>query len=688
MTSARYTVTVTSSGFGEVKKTNVVVNANQVSTVNAELAAGGQQITIDVISEAGAALQTEAPVRGGNISQTQIVELPIALRNPVALALTLPGVSTNRFGFGRATFSANGGRGRSNNFLIDGTENNDISIAGQGFQITNPDAVQEVSIQTGNYDAEFGRAGGAVVNTITKSGTNNFHGTLSYLLDSTADDAITNTQSLSPDIQQRGRPPFGIEQWFSGTFGGPLYLPRFGEGGPALWSGKDRTFFFVAYQQQRQRSNSSLNVVSLSPAGRATLRSLFPTGTNPRVDNYLAVTSAVDATSGFFTQNLSTGAPIQFGRALVEFGQRFTEPQFQLRIDHKIGDNDQLAGRFLYSDQNVPAGNAATGLPGFFTSNVNEFRNFWLSETHVFSPSLTNELRIAYNRLVFDFPLDPENPLGLTLPSTVIAGITNLAGAATPIGIAANFPQGRIANNYVIQDTMTHVRGDHTFRFGTDLLLQRSKQFAPINQRGQVTYNASGSFSAFANYVDDFAGSGGGATRDFGSPLYYPELFRQAYFFQDRWRAQRVADAHARPPLRELRHADQQPPHAGLHRPLQRRSGDARRALRRPEHRQARQQQLRADLRRRLRSFVQQGRPRLPRRGAPHGLPRRLSSRLRLVLQQHRLERRDLLAQPRLDGDAHLDRQQHDPARDADYFGPPADSGARPHPTRHAERAR
>jgi len=140
--------------------------------------------------------QTEAPVRGGNIDERRITELPVAGRNPVALALTLPGVSTNRYGFGVGTFSVNGSRGRSNNFLIDGTENNDISVAGQAFQITNPDAIQEVSVQTSNYDAEFGRAGGAVVNVITKPGTNGFHGTASYLLDSTRDDALTNTQAL------------------------------------------------------------------------------------------------------------------------------------------------------------------------------------------------------------------------------------------------------------------------------------------------------------------------------------------------------------------------------------------------------------------------------------------------------------------------------------------------------------
>jgi hypothetical protein len=171
-----YSVKIAATGFGALNKTNIVVSANQVAQIDAQLAPGAQTLSVDVTAESGALLQTEAPVRGGNIETQRITELPFAGRNPVALALTIPGVSTNRNGFGVGTFSVNGGRGRSNNFLIDGTENNDISVAGQGFQITNPDAVQEVSVQTSNYDAEFGRAGGAVVNTITKSGTNKFHG--------------------------------------------------------------------------------------------------------------------------------------------------------------------------------------------------------------------------------------------------------------------------------------------------------------------------------------------------------------------------------------------------------------------------------------------------------------------------------------------------------------------------------
>src|SRR5262249_47688665 len=236
-----YQLTFVAAGFAEFEKTNINVSANQTSVVDTQLQIGAVTIKLDVVGEPGTILQIEAPVRGGNISQAQATELPYSLRNPTLLALTLPGVSTNRGINADNTFVVNGARPRSNNFLIDGTENNDISVAGQGFKITNPDAVQEVSIQTSNYDAEFGRSGGAVVNTITKSGTNTFHGTVSYLLDSRVDDAITSSESRDPQIAKNGL-PFGMESIYSGTIGGPIQ--------------RNRTFFFTAYQEDRKRSNS------------------------------------------------------------------------------------------------------------------------------------------------------------------------------------------------------------------------------------------------------------------------------------------------------------------------------------------------------------------------------------------------------------------------------------------------
>src|SRR6185295_8781985 len=112
--------------------------------------------------------------------------------------------------------------------------------------------------------------------------------------------------------------------------------------------------------------------------------------------------------------------------------------------------------------------------------------------------------------------------------------------AQSVYGVESTYPQGRLFNNYVLQDTMSIVHGTHTFRFGVDLMDQRAKQAAPFNGRGTLSYGNSSAgnvtYSGLANFLDDFGGAGS-AARSFGSATYYPSLVRQAYFFQDRWRA-------------------------------------------------------------------------------------------------------------------------------------------------------
>ena len=202
-----YTVSVKQTGFRTFVRRAVPISGGLTSSVDVQLEVGETQTTIEVVSSA-VLLQQETVARGGSISIEAATQLPFSTRNPVSLALTLPGVTSNRYGFGQQTFIVNGSRGRSNNFMIDGVENNDTGVAGQSLSLANPEVIQEVSVQTSNYDAEYGRAGGAVVNTITKPGTNDFHGAGFYLVDSTFDDAITNTQSLSEDVKLRGRPLF------------------------------------------------------------------------------------------------------------------------------------------------------------------------------------------------------------------------------------------------------------------------------------------------------------------------------------------------------------------------------------------------------------------------------------------------------------------------------------------------
>ncbi|MBD0324996.1 MAG: TonB-dependent receptor, partial [Pyrinomonadaceae bacterium] len=537
--SGTYTIIFAAPGFGEVTKTNIPVSANQTADVSTTLAPGGQQVTVDVTADAAALLQTEAPVRGGNIETKRVTELPYSGRNPVALALTLPGVSTNRGSQGVGTFSVNGARGRSNNFLIDGTENNDISVAGQGFQITNPDAIQEVAVQTSNFDAEFGRAGGAVVNVITKSGTNEFHGTVSFLYDTTRDDAISPLQSRNTEVKEKKRNLSATEYIASGTIGGPVVFP--------FYDGHNRTFFFGAYQQDRARSTSSVNLVTPTAAGRATLTSVFG-NSSANLNTYLAATSQTVGVSNPFFIALGTAgtgggsstvcpAPagqrpcVEFGTFSRVYGATYKEPQWQTRLDHKISDRSQLSGRFLWDRQYQPLGGTAD-FPGFDADFTARYYNFLVSETHIFSSRTTNEARVGYNRILFTFPLsDPEGPAG-QLPRITIQG-----SGASAIGASTTFPQGRIANNYVIQDTVTHVRGDHTLRFGVDYLRQIATQAAPFNPRGSLTYAASTGRTSLANFIEDFGGSGGSANRDFGSGIYFPQLNRIALFAQDRWRA-------------------------------------------------------------------------------------------------------------------------------------------------------
>lgn len=521
-----YTLKCEAKGFSQVSQTGLTVNAAQMIQHDISLAVGSQELTVDVTSESGTLVQSEAPVRGGTVEEGRIKELPISSRNPAMLATTFPGVSSNRGGFGVGTFAVNGARSRSNNFLIDGVSNNDMAVTGQGLQITNPDAVQEVSVQTSNYDAEFGRAGGGIINVITKSGTNAYHGSLSYLLDSTRDDALTSLQSRDPENVKRGYPAFGIQNVYSGTIGGPII--------------KNRTFFFGAYQELRQRSNAQATFATPTANGRDALRRLFPAGQNSNVDLLLSLTQNAVATAEPYTIALGVGPSGGTDRGVIEFGN-FTRSfantalvrNWQVRVDHKLGENDQLSGSFVTSSQFQPAG-AVAGLDGFSVDADFDNFNFIVSEAHVFSPTLTNELRVAYNRIsVLGVLADPDGLAG-QLPFITVPQMSTL-------GVTAQFPQGRIQNNYILQDTITKVRGNHSFRTGFEYVRQIATDLAPYNVRGSITYAASSAptYTAFANFVDNFGGDTnlGSASRDIGSAYSNPNLHRVAVFAQDRWRA-------------------------------------------------------------------------------------------------------------------------------------------------------
>jgi len=539
---AVYSLIVRAKGFKTVTNTGLEVQANRTATINIPLEVGTTEATVNINAAAGELLQTSDPVRGGNFTARQVQELPISSLNPYDLGRLLPGVTTATSGaqFGNASqFSVNGQRPRGNNYLIDGTENNDISVTGPANQINNEDAIAEVSLQTGLFSAEFGRAGGGVFNLITKSGNNDFHGTVRWLILSQRFDALTNSQRLTG----ASKPPVYTENVFGGTIGGPLPLPKFGEGGRMFESGKDRTFFFFGLQFDRFRSTTRFGGNGFrvpTEAGVQALRALFPAGTNPRVDLYLQAIGSARGQTTFQTIDLGTGpngagvtvprGTIQTGLIGISAPQISNDRQWVLRVDHKINDKHQLAFRYIDDDNINPA--TAMNSPFFTRDFAGKSRNFLITHTWVVNSSMTNELRGSpYGLIDFNFPISPNDPpLAFTMPNI---SITNL----TAIGIATNIPQFRIAKNYLLQDTVTKIHGTHTFRFGGELLKQVARQRPPFNERGSFGFANGGGFTALANFIDNFSGASGTANVNIGSPVYHPNLFRQSYFVQDTWKA-------------------------------------------------------------------------------------------------------------------------------------------------------
>jgi len=207
-------------------------------------------------------LNTSTPEVGTRFDEKRLSELPLATtRSVYNVALSAPGVSQLNIGqtafAGGTNFSSNGGRTRSNNFMIDGQDNNNFGVAGSTIPLNNPDAIQEVRLVTNQFSAEYGRNSSAVFNAITRSGTNDYHGSGFWFHNDNALNACSNVQKAgtngfcnpnNADPSHR-KAPFRIENQLGGTIGGPLHLPRFGEGGPSWISGRDRTFFFFSIQR-------------------------------------------------------------------------------------------------------------------------------------------------------------------------------------------------------------------------------------------------------------------------------------------------------------------------------------------------------------------------------------------------------------------------------------------------------
>ncbi|HWC17999.1 MAG TPA: carboxypeptidase regulatory-like domain-containing protein [Terriglobales bacterium] len=518
-------------GFTTLVSRSVIVESNRTTTVDATLQVGANETRVEVNAAGEERLLKESPLRGGIFEAYEVSRLPLESRNPISLAATLPGVvspsGSTTFGAGTLSspldtrFAINGQRPRGNNYLLDGTDNNDFSFTGAAQPFDIADAVQEVSVQTSNFGAEFGRAGGGLVNVITKSGTNAYHGTIFWQYASQAFNSLSNLDKVNGS----SHPDFS-ENLYGFTVGGPIK--------------KNKTFFFAALQQDRFRSPGQFAFVVPTADAVTNLRSLFPG--NPRLDLYLSALGKLRGSSNPFPVALGIDPVSSTDRGTVTFATaRWPYPstrddtQGVLRLDHSWSPSQQMSFRYLVDSETespFQGTNLSPSFPGYFADGSIGDHNLLLSDTYSAGATLTNELRFSYAREAVDLPISSH-----ALPSAQVIPAIQLPSPIAAPGLTGAVPQFEYANNWLLQETQSKLIGQHTFRYGFEFLWQSAKQLgAGFAGRGIIGYTASSGYSAFANFLDDFSGPSGTVRRNFGEPIYYPDSFRQSYFFQDTWR--------------------------------------------------------------------------------------------------------------------------------------------------------
>ena len=393
-----YELSVESTGFAKYVQSGISLVLNQAATVDVSLKAGGVTEVVNVVENASI-LNTTTTEVGTRFDNRRLAELPIATnRNVYNIALSAPGVSqlqSNQAGFTNGiNYSSNGGRLRSNNFLLDGQDNNDFGVGGGVVQLNNPDLIQEVRLVTNQFSAEYGRNSSSVFNAITKSGSNEFHGSAFWFHNNNHLNACSNLNKAGGFCNKavnESRPTRSHHSELRTrrdlTFGGPLYLPSFGEGGPTHISGKDRTFFFFALQRWWDRRLGQGVTIQGVPteAGRQILQQQV--GNRPQIQALLEFLPAAQAPNGQFRPFTANGQTFQvpLGSLTGSSSFVFNDWQQSIRLDHRFNDNHSLTGRYIYQDQDTVGAGQSTP-SGYESANVSRNQGVNVALNSILSP--------------------------------------------------------------------------------------------------------------------------------------------------------------------------------------------------------------------------------------------------------------------------------------------------------------
>lgn len=517
----RYTVRIQAPGFRAFESRDILVELAHEPEVNAKLEVGDVTQTVEVEGAAVPLLVADTAQLSTDVQAESVVELPGVQGRMDRLALSSPGVV---YGFGNINsnglvFSANGQRARSNNFLLDGQDNNDPTIAGPGYFFSNLEAVGEFQVITNQFSAEYGRNAGAIVNIRVKSGSNAFHGVGTYFRrDDQNWTALNNIQRAAGFTN----PPKYLDSILGGQFEGPIL--------------KNKLFFNLWVQREWTRQNATYigNAGSLTPtlAGLQTLEGAFPNSItvqnlakygpwgislgNPTLVPGTTVMKPLIAPDGS-TVNVQFGA---VERAVSQPGDNWDSG---IHVDYRLSDKHQITGKFY--DQNNNISNAASnGQAGYFFNEPDHSKQVGGSWIWTASPSLVNEFRFSYITTGFYFEggdTAPFSQLGQNIANV------SIGGGYLGYGLATNLPQYRLVRSYQFQDNVSKQLGRHSLKMGAQII----KDDIPLGFLPNV--NGGYVYSNFQSYVNNtptaFNGAAGTATQE-------PRETDQAYYIQDDFR--------------------------------------------------------------------------------------------------------------------------------------------------------
>lgn len=545
-----YNVVITATGFAETRLNEVTVEPNRNVRLDTAVSVTGSTETVE-ITAATELIEKDSATLGTTVDRQRVQGLPLNGRNVLQLALLQPGVFPSGGGFGSGTgFSVNGSRGVENNITLDGANNNEVATGGTvGFQ-PRPDSVQEFRLLTSNYDAEFGRNSGSIVNVVTRSGSSEYHGNArifyrpTFLSAARYFDKATTNEATIAEKNGDFRRPFERKE-FGGNFGGPIRIPK-------LYDGREKTFFFVDYEGRRQKVGASATLTGLPTAAEkagdfSQLGRVIrdPATGEPFPGNQIPL-DRFSPIANYYTQFLPTGDAT--GRATVGGDDIFNSNQLTMRFDHYLSQNQTINYTFNYFDRSGSNAFAFGGssVPGFGSTDEATQQNHILRHTWTITPTLVLSSMFNYSRNNFPavLPTAKISPreIGFTgdfIIDEALAGAPRITlnDRGLILGNTIQGPQIRIPENFQIQESVSWSKGDHRMKFGFDgTQYLQDQAFLFINQ-GIFTFSGRfGGNTTGDDFADLLIGNSPIAFQSGNAGLRDYEQKYVALFAQDSWR--------------------------------------------------------------------------------------------------------------------------------------------------------